>query len=203
MKLGITTQTFLNAMTASGEGACDVIKYAAEQGLDFVEIRNKSFQLSELQLKQIKECATGENIELCYAWDGGSLLDESYKDTYDKHFEYASMLGNGTVIRAIIDPSLIKSREYPLDYTEEEMAIIHKRLPEVIKMAEERNVLLTYENSYESIWGFTELLERNPTMRMTLDTANFLNIEQQKKRLRLMRFLNSFDKITISSHTFI
>ena len=29
------------------------------------------------------------------------------------------------IIRAIIDPSLIKSQEYPLDYTEEEM-IIHK-----------------------------------------------------------------------------
>ena len=36
-------------------------------------------------------------------------------------------------------------------------------------------------------------------MRMTLDTANFLNIEQQKKTATPDEILNSFDKITISS----
>jgi sugar phosphate isomerase/epimerase len=181
MKLGLTLQTFLDALAAEHADERDIISFASGQGLDFVEIRNKNRCLDEARLNRIKAVADSLKITIQYAWDGGSLLDDDYTETYKYHLNNAEMFGAGTICRVIIDPQLIRSRETPSDYTEDEMDIIHKRLSDVMRLAEEKGVVLAYENSFESVSGFTGLLEKNPGMFMTLDTANFLNLKQQKQ----------------------
>jgi sugar phosphate isomerase/epimerase len=90
------------------------------------------------------------------------------------------MFGRETICRVVIDARLIKSRSIPRDYTKDEMITIRERLSKVTELAKEKGITLAYENSLESVSGFSSLLENNPQMSMTLDTANFLNQEQQK-----------------------
>jgi len=181
MKLGITMQTFMRTLETGTADEVEIITFASELGLDFVEIRNKNKYLDRTRLMQIKEHAENLHIAIEYAWDGGSLLDDDYVEVYSHHLDNANIFGSDTICRVVIDPHLIRNRETPIDYTIEEMDIIHERLINVNRMANEKEIVLAYENSFESVWGFTDILEKNPGMFMTFDPANFLNCEQQKK----------------------
>jgi sugar phosphate isomerase/epimerase len=197
MKLGITMQTFIRTLEAGTADELDIIAFAAGLGLDFVEIRNKNMYLDRARLEQIKEHADNLNIAIQYAWDGGSLLDDDYIEVYSHHLDNADIFGPGTISRVIIDPQLIRNRETPMDYTTDEMDIIHEHLAYVNRMANEKGIVLAYENSFESVWGFTDILEKNPGMVMTFDPANFLNCEQQKKISdpdNVMQFYRKYQK---------
>lgn len=188
MKLGITTQTFINCIFKKEIDEIDVINFAKNSGFNWVEIRNKNFHIAQMMLKRIKSAAEERNIKVHYAWDGGSLFDDNYDELFKKHIKIASMFGKNVISRVTIDTSKINSQPNKIGYTQCEFDIIVKRMNHVIEIASLNHVSLAFENAFEPLcgkpgeyYGFTELLKHCRAMKMTLDTANFLNSAQQKE----------------------
>ncbi len=178
---GITTQSFINAILSGQTGESDVLRLAKTFGLDFVEIRNKG-HLQASDVERLAAQASLEGIRLHYGWDIGSLFDTDYLQVYQAQLACAQKCGSGAICRVVMDPSRISQREQPVDYTTEETALLEARVAEVNKMAADMDLTLAFENAWESPKGYFGMLDRIAGMRATLDTANFLNLGQQRTR---------------------
>lgn len=185
MNLGLTTQTFTNVLTSRQCCEEEILDFAAEIDLNWVELRDKGLHYSADRLHALKQYAESKNIRIHYAWDAGSILDDGALEEYTCGIRNAALFGDGTISRVTLDTTWIMKSE-GIGYSRCIFEKMTDRIQAVQELADKMGTVLAFENAFEPVscqdgFSFPEFFEVIPNMKMTFDSANFLNREQQKQ----------------------
>jgi sugar phosphate isomerase/epimerase len=179
LKLGFTTNTFSNPLKTGELKLEDLVKGAAENGFQAVEIRDNAANLDEDRVIGLGELGRDHGVELTYAIRN-DLLAENDRELYDRGVKRAGLIGGGRLIRILAAQGVLKE-EGRKGYTGQELGVLAKRLEEYGRLAASYGVLVAVEHAREPLWGdgktyygIGELIGRvkEDNVGLTFDPAN-------------------------------
>lgn len=188
-KIGFTSKTFASVVADGSHTLEDVVRWGAENGFGWIELRDSEADLPLGSCEQLAAAAVRSGMVLNYAWDGTNVLDPADKGLFERGIARAKVFGRGVLSRITIAGALIKGRTGSAGYTLDELEKLSAILPAYIRAGNDAGVGLVFENSHEplhgdgrSFCGVQELLNRVPAMRLTFDPANALKESSVRAR---------------------
>lgn len=169
--IGFTTSTFKKALARGEKGYEDILRWASIEYFDFLELRDSGGELSEQAIHRFSFNALGTGMHPLLAWDCPDPLTREGEMTWKREIEAAAMLPEPRVCRVTIAPQRVGSAGW---YDEDLAARVAEKIADIVRLADRDNVVLALENSFESIEGFANMLERIPASKVCLDPTNFL-----------------------------
>ncbi len=155
LKLGFTTQNFLAAMPVSLETSKQFVDYAAEQGYDWLELRDPNAELSVEESKEIASYAQEKGIEVSYAIQKG-LLDHDFWPSFEKGLKNAVAFEGPNLIRSLASLSEFASDTTKQGWTEEELESAIQYADSAAALATEAGLQYVIENGGEPFFGKEE-----------------------------------------------
>ena len=152
LKLGFTTQNFIEVVPVSLENAKQFIDYAAEQGFAWIELRDPEATLSVEESQQIADYAKEKNIEVSYAIQKG-ILDQDFWPTFEKGVKNAAVFEGPKTYRTLIAGQEFTSDTTKLGWTEEELQKLVQYADSAAALAHENGLQYVVENSNEAFFG--------------------------------------------------
>jgi sugar phosphate isomerase/epimerase len=181
-KIGFTSKTFAPFLARGLCSLDDLVRWAAEIGFDWMELRDSRADSEPKELERLKRVAAQSGLLLHYAWDGTNVLDRGDRELFTRGLAKAGIFGEGVYSRITIAGKVIKDSKLKVGYSRGEYDEICRILAVYIREAAAAGVSLVFENSHEPIvgdgatyWGIQELLDGVPSMRLAFDPANALN----------------------------
>lgn len=176
MNIGFTTQTFIECIHLKQINELKLLDFAKDNGFNWIEIRDKSFHITDEILKSFAE---EKELRVHYAFDGYTLEADNYLEIFEKIAKRAAIFGEGTFSRVIISNKL-KDIDREHIYCTDDFNMLKERIENVIEIANKYKVIFAFENVFESVRGYSQLFDSIPNMDITLDTANFLVQDSEK-----------------------
>jgi sugar phosphate isomerase/epimerase len=155
LKLGFTTQNFLAAMPVSLETSKQFIDYAAEQGYQWLELRDPNAELSVEESQEIAAYAQENEIEVSYAIQKG-LLDDDFWPTFEKGLQNAVVFEGPRLIRSLASLSEFASDTTKQGWTQEELQMAVQYAYSAAALANEAGLQYVIENGGEPFFGKRE-----------------------------------------------
>lgn len=185
LKLGFTTQNFLESLPVTVENKKKLIDYAAEEGYAWIELRDPDATLSTSQCEELADYARERNVEVGYANQRG-LLDSDFWDVYSRGIECARAFDGPGTIRALASGQAFINNEEKRGYTSTELDSLVATANRAATLAEENDLQLVVENALEPLQGtgeayagLAEFFEQvDPAVNWQLDTANFFSVSR-------------------------
>lgn len=154
LKLGFTTQNFIEAVPVSFNNAKKFINYASETGYHWIELRDPEASLTSEECRQLAKYAIDKQIEVGYAIQKG-LLDVDYWEVFDRGLVNAAhFINNGPVTYR----SLACGKEFDLDstklgWTKEEFEHVVANAKIAAQKANALGLQFVVENGNEAFMG--------------------------------------------------
>ncbi|MFI4912180.1 MAG: sugar phosphate isomerase/epimerase family protein [Sedimentisphaeraceae bacterium JB056] len=185
IKLGFTTQNFLEVSDVSLESSLKFVNYACENDYDWIELRDPDVCLSETECAEIARYARSKNIEMVYSSQRG-LLDSDFIDVFELQAKRAALFSGPGFCRALAANREYSSCSAKMGWTEEEFHEAINRVHKASDIAARYGLTLVVENSNGDIdgrgkpyYGFAEILEQSgENVLWQFDTANFFTNSQ-------------------------
>jgi len=180
MKLGFTTQNFINTTPVSVGSAKRFISYAKKQGYSWIELRDPAASLTLEQSREIASFARDNNIEIIYSIQRG-LLDSDFWDIFKRGVINAPVFDGPGMYRALTTGKEFQSDPSKLGWTKEEFEQAVKTANEAAAVARGHGIRFAVENSNGDIdgynkpyYGLSEFFDQtNPDVAWQFDVANF------------------------------
>jgi len=198
LKLGITTQCFVESVPMSVENARKFVDFADSRGFHWMELRDPDAVLTAEQCRDIAEYARHKQIEIAYASQRG-LLDSDFWPVFQRGLKNAAVFPGPRTIRAlIVDQKYVESRKQSL--TAEELRRAVETANQAAAMARQAGLRLIIENGAEPLsgdgntrFGLSDFFQRvGPDVYWQFDTANFFKGEGVRpSALQAEEFLRS------------
>lgn len=185
LKIGFTTQNFLQPLPVSLENAKKMIGWASDQGFPWIELRDPSAKLTLNECKQLAAYAKEKKVEVGYAVQIG-LLDAAFWEIFHRGVANAAVFDGPKTLR-----SLAAAGEFSVDpkkkaWTLSELYKAVKTANKAANIAKSMGVQYVTENAFEPIkgdgitsFGATEFYANaNSNVGWQMDTANFFAVSR-------------------------
>lgn len=173
--IGITTNSFAPALKQGQITLEDLLKYFAEKGFSWVELRDQDGNMTAQQCEAVRSYAQELGLSVHYAWNNVDIIREDLQ-FFEARMACAAVFGSGRFCRIAIAPELLKGK---YGYSEADLELVVPQLEKLIGVADKYGVTLCFENALEPImgsadaWGMEKLYGIIPNLHSTLDAANF------------------------------
>jgi sugar phosphate isomerase/epimerase len=185
LKIGFTTQNFLQALPVKLENAKKLVDWANNQGFAWIELRDPSAKLTLNECKELAAYAKGKKIEVSYAVQVG-LMDPTFWEIFYRGVANAPVFDGPKTLR-----SLAAGSEFGVDpkkkaWTLGELYKAVRTANKAANIAKSKGVQYVMENSFEPIkgdgitsFGATEFFANaNSNVGWQMDTANFFAVSR-------------------------
>lgn len=187
LKLGFSTQNFLQSMPLSVENLEEIIKYAAGEGYSFIELRDSKADLSFEDCIKLAEIAESNDIEVIYEINT-NLLAPDFLSVFTKALENTAAFPDPGILRTIISTTEFAADENKKGWTKQELNQLVELADSCGKTAREKNLEFIIENANEAFFGkdtlyfgFADFFNKTKNVGLQFDTANpFQNASRAK-----------------------
>lgn len=152
LKLGFTTQNFLQAMPVTLESSKQFVDYAAEQGYAWLELRDPDAVLTLEESKEIAAYAREKEVEVSYAIQKG-LLDDDFWSTFEKGVKNAAVFDGPKLVRSLASGAEISGDTTRQGWTADELAELVQRADSAASLAQANGLQYVMENGAEAFFG--------------------------------------------------
>ncbi len=174
VRWGFTTQNFVGHVPVTLESSLAFVRYAHENGLSWIELRDPDASLTVGECKEIAALARELGIEINYSAQRG-LLAVDFWEVFDRAVVNTALFDGPQTVRV-----LALRGEDPHGWTEAGFEHMVAVANQAMQRAAEHGVGFTVENADAALdgrgyayYGMTELLEAiDPAITLQLDTAN-------------------------------
>jgi sugar phosphate isomerase/epimerase len=208
MKLGFSSQNFLNALPFDVGGLTEVIEYAASEGFDFVEIRDQFVDLTNDDCKSLSEVAKKNNLEIIYVFNKNPL-DPDFPGFFERALANVLVFPGPGILRAMASKTEFEGDAAKKGWTKEELTKLARIADSVASVCKSKNIRLVFENSNEAFFGdgstyfgLADLLSATSHPGLQLDIANlFRNTARtQTNPEEVLNFLPKLGNRWVETH---
>lgn len=178
MKIGFSTQNFMNAMPFDAESITELIHYASEQGYQFIELRDNQAQLTPEACKMLAKEGADAGIGLIYEINL-NLLHPDFPDVFERALENAVQLGEPGILRAGIALSEFADDPDKVGWTADELEEASLMAEDCAERAADKGVTFIVENIIEPFfgsppgyYGLNDLFDRTVLVGLQFDLCN-------------------------------
>ena len=180
LKLGFTTQNFIESLPVDLEHAKELVRYAAQHGCHWIEYRDPNAELTLADCREIAAFARAQGIEIAYA-NQRSLIDSDFWEIFEKGVVNAAVFEGPHTIRAVLSGELLEADAEKKGFTKDELDQLVATAERAAKMAKEHGLQLVIENGLEAfagdgetIYGYREFFDAvSEAVNCQPDTGNF------------------------------
>jgi len=177
VKLGFSTQNFLNCLPVSVNNLKELLDFAADEGYAFIELRDPSADLSMEDCKVLAAYAKEKNVEVIYEIHK-DLFDPGFKEVFDRALRNTAIFGQPGILRSIMSWSEFTADNDKTGWTDEELYHLASLADKCAAEAKKLNVQFVLENIIEPWFsndgghGLADLFEKTSEIGLQFDTAN-------------------------------
>lgn len=179
LKLGFTTQNFLECIPVSEENAIKLIDYAVEKSFHWIELRDPDADLTIKECERIASYANEMGIKIAYA-NQRCFLDPDFWQVFNKGIKKATIFDGPNTIRALISGKSFSENENKLGLDSAEFKEIIDIANKAAGIAKENGLQLVVENGAEAFFsdnetyfGTNEFFQKvNSNVGWQFDTGN-------------------------------
>lgn len=208
MKIGFSTKNFMEALPCSAGSINELVIYAAEEGYQFIEIRDDKVNLTKTDCESIAETASQKGIELIYEINV-SILDPGFPELFEKALANTEIFGEPGILRAIVVPAGFADNPARTGWEMEELKEAAVMAEKYAKAAREKGITFIVENLFEPFngkpplfYGMNDLFRHTRHIGLQFDLCNpFASISRKKADPdEVANFLDSIGGRWITSH---
>lgn len=177
VKLGFSTQNFLNCLPVGVKNFQTLLDFAADEGYSFIEIRDPQADLSRENCKVLAAYAREKNVEVIYEIHK-DLYSSDFKEVFDRAVSNTAALGPPGILRSIMSWSEFTADENKTGWTDEELEHLATVADQCAAEARALNVQFVLENIIEPWFGhngghgLADLYRKTSGIGLQFDTAN-------------------------------
>lgn len=187
MKIGFSTQNFMQAMPFTVESLEKLISYAAKKGYGFIELRDNRAGLSKKDCERLAAYADSLGIQVIYEIHV-NLLHPDFKEVFARGTENAMLFGQPAILRAPLTGSEFEGKENKTGWTLEELTAAALLAEEYAVRADSQGVAFIVENVMEPFFGkspeyfgLADLFKHTEKVGLQFDLCNaFVNNSRKK-----------------------
>ncbi len=180
LKLGFTTQNFIDCLPVDLEHSKELVEYAARHGYHWIELRDPDAVLTFAQCKEIAAFAKKKGIEIAYSNQRG-LIDSEFWEVFERGVVNATAFDGPRTIRASLSMELFMADLEKQGFSRAELDQLVAVAERAANIAKKNGLHLVVENGYEvllgdgkDIHGLREFLNTAAKdVRWQPDTGNF------------------------------
>lgn len=180
MKIGFTTQNFLQPLPVSLENAKKLVDWASDQGFAWIEYRDPSAKLTLNECKQLAAYAKWKKLEVSYAAQVG-ILDPTFWEIFYRGVANAAVFEGPKTFRTLIAGAEFDPDPKKTAWNLNQLFKLVKKANMAANIAKSKGVQYVGENSTAALkgdginsFGTTEFFANvNSNMGWQMDTANF------------------------------
>ncbi len=200
LKIGFTTQNFLQPLPVSLENAKKLVDWASDQGFAWIEYRDPSAKLTLNECKQLAAYAKGKKLEVSYAAQVG-ILDPTFWEIFYRGVPNAAVFDGPKTFRTLIAGGEFNPDPKKTGWSLDELFKLVKKANMAANVAKSKGLQYVGENSTAALkgdgissFGTTEFFANvNSNMGWQMDTANFFaGIRVLPKPEEAQAFLEKF-----------
>lgn len=178
LKIGLSTQNFQKAMPVDVESLSQIIKYASNEGYQFIELRDDLAKLTTADCKILADVARMNKIEVIYEIHK-NLLDSGYINVFDRGLVNTLLFSGPGIMRTLVSKSEFDSDATKKGWNRDEFTKLVKLSDSCTLIAKGKNIQFVVENLNESFfgdsksyYGLTDLLTSSPGLGLQFDISN-------------------------------
>jgi len=152
MKIGFSTQNFMQAMPFSRESLEEIITYASNEGYQFIELRDNSAELSKQACERLAAFADSMGIEVIYEINL-NLLHPEFRGTFERGLDNIQLFGEPAILRVPVANSEFAGDAGKTGWTIEELKEVAVLAGQSAELAAEKGITLIVENIMEPFFG--------------------------------------------------
>ena len=178
LKLGFSTQNFLNSIPFNVEGLTEIMGYASKEGYQFVEIRDQFVDLSVEDCRQLAEIARQYQLEVIYVFNKNPL-DPEFKTFFEKALSNVLVFTGPGILRALASKSEFDADPSKKGWSKPELIRLAGISDSCAMVCKAKNIQFVFENSNEpffgdslTFYGLADLFANTTTVGLQLDIAN-------------------------------
>ncbi len=177
VKLGFSTQNFLNCMPVGVDNLKELLDFAAEEGYAFIEMRDPSADLTLEDCKILAAYARDKDVEVIYEIHK-DLFNPEFKEVFDRAVRNTAEFGKPGILRSIMSWSEFIADGEKTGWTDEELDHLSSLADQYAAEAKKLNVQLVLENIIEPWFGndgghgLADLFRETSGIGLQFDAAN-------------------------------
>ncbi|HZK94927.1 MAG TPA: hypothetical protein VFC67_12035 [Prolixibacteraceae bacterium] len=178
LKIGFSTQNFQKAMPVNVESLSEIIKYASNEGYQFIELRDNLANLTNADCKILADVAMKNKIEVIYEIHK-NLLDSGYIEVFNRGLVNTMLLPGPGIMRTLVSKSEFDYDATKKGWNRDELTQLIKLSDSCTLIARGKNIQFVVENLNESFfgdgksyYGLADLLSGSPGVGLQLDISN-------------------------------
>jgi len=183
IKIGFTTQNFLQPLPVSLDNAKVMVDFAAANGFPWIEYRDPSAKLTVKECKELAAYAKARNVEVAYAVQIG-LLDPAFWEIFSRGVANAPVFEGPKTFRSLIAGGEFAPDPKKTGWSLGELFKLVKTANHAGNIAKSNGVQYVGENSSEVLkgdgmtnFGTTEFFANaNSNVGWQMDMANFFSV---------------------------
>ncbi len=178
MKIGFSTKNFMEALPFNAGSISELVTYAAEEGYQFIEIRDDTVSLTKTDCESIAEIASHKGIEVIYEINV-SILDPCFPELFEKALDNTGTFGHPGILRAIVIPVRFAGNPATTGWDMEELKEAAIAADRYAKAAGEKGITFIVENLFEPFignpplyYGMNDLFRHTRHVGLQFDLCN-------------------------------
>ncbi len=177
IKIGFSTQNFLNCMPVGVDNLKELLDFAAKEGYAFIELRDPAAELSLEDCRILAGYAREKQVEVIYEIHK-DLFNPEFDEVFDRALRNTVELGKPGILRSIMSWSEFTSDEDKTGWTAEELDHLASFADQCAARAKEAGVQFVLENIIEPWfgndggYGLSDLFGKTSGVGLQFDTAN-------------------------------
>ncbi len=208
MKIGFSTQSFMNSFPFSVETIHSLLEYAHEEGFQFIELRDAEAQLEVKECKDVAKKAAELGIEVIYEIDV-NLLHPQFDTIFKRGVRNILEFGAPGILRAAITRSEFAHDSSRVGWSMEEVteaAVVAERCAEE---CQKQGITFVVENLTEPFfgnaphyYGLSDLFDHTELVGLQFDLCNpFASISRKEADPdHAASYLNSLGNRWVTTH---
>jgi sugar phosphate isomerase/epimerase len=177
VKLGFSTQNFLNCMPVGVDNLKELMDFAAEEGYAFIELRDPAADLSQEDCRVLAAYAREKQVEVIYEIHK-DLFNPEFGEVFDRALRNTAAFGEPGILRTIMSWSEFMADEHKTGWTDEELDHLASLADKCAAVAKEADVQFVLENIIEPWFGndgghgLADLFRETRGVGLQFDSAN-------------------------------
>ncbi len=208
LKLGFSTQNFQMALPTNLENLNELIKYASQEGYQFIELRDDLARLTNQECSLLSETARNNKIDVIYELQINPL-DTGFFKVFQKGLSNAVLFPGPGIIRTLVSKSEFDANPDKKGWTSQEVALLARIADSCSNIAAKNNIKLVVENLNEPFFGdqvtylgLTDFFTSSKSTGLQFDLSNPFrkSSRSQADPDRVLEFLSTLGDRWIVTH---
>jgi len=177
IKLGFSTQNFLNCLPVSVNNGKELLDFAADEGYAFIELRDPSADLSLEDCLDLAVHASEKKVEVIYEIHR-DLFSPDFKEVFDRALRNTAAFGQPGILRSIMSWSEFTADVEKTGWTARELDHLASLADQCAAEAKSLDVQFILENIIEPWfgndggYGLADFFRKTSGTGLQFDTAN-------------------------------